>query len=85
MITLQYKRLRSITGAYKATSAKVLEAEAGLMPPDTDLDQAVLMSRNVPRCAEVISCAKKTARKKFRNKRGRRRQPGATPMEVKDA
>lgn len=85
MIILQYKRLRSITGAYKATSAKVFEAEAGLMPLDTYLDPAMLMSRNVPGYAEVISCAKETVRKKFCNKRGRRRQPGATSMVVKDA
>lgn len=55
------------------------------MPPDTYLVQAALISRNVPRCAEVISCAKETIRKKFRNKRERRRQPWATPMAVKDA
>lgn len=55
------------------------------MPLDSYLDQAVLMSRNVPGCAEVISCAKETVRKKFCNKRGRRKQPGVTPMAVKDA
>lgn len=68
--------LRSITGAYEARNVKVLEAESGVMPPDTCLDQTVLRSRNTPRCAEVINPAKETMRRKLRGKRGR--QPGNT-------
>ena len=34
LITLENKCLRSITGAYKATNIKALEAEAGVMPLD---------------------------------------------------
>ena len=60
LITVQYKCLRAITRAYEATNTKVLEAEAGVLPLDTDFDRTVLQSGNL-RCAEVI-----------RNKRGRR-------------
>lgn len=34
LTTLQNKSLRSITGAYRATNVKVLEAESGLIPLD---------------------------------------------------
>lgn len=85
LITLHRKCLRSITEAYKATNVKVLEAEAGVMPLDMYQDQTVLQSRNASRCAEVISHAKETIRKKLRGKKGRRRQAGATPIAVKNA
>ena len=81
--TLQNKCFRSSTGAYEATNEIFLKAEAGVMPLDTYLDQTVLQSRNVPRCAEVTSRAKETIRRKICSKRGRRRQAETTPMDQK--
>ena len=42
LIMLQNRCLRSITGAYKATNIRVLEAETGVIPLDLYLDQIVL-------------------------------------------
>lgn len=81
---LQKNCLRSIIGAYKATNIKVLEAESGVLPLDIYLDQAVLRSRDAPRCGEVIRPTKAKIRRKLRRKRRRERQPGATPMSIKD-
>lgn len=71
---LQNKCLQLIAGAYKATNIKVLEAEAeaGVIPLDIYFDQAVLRSRDAPKCQEVVTVAKKKIRLKLRNKRGRR-------------
>lgn len=55
---LQNKCLRSIIGAYKATNIKVLQPESGVLPLDIYLDQAVLRSRDAPRCSKVIRPAK---------------------------
>lgn len=84
LLPLQNKCLRSITGAYKATNIKVLEAESGVIPLDIYLDQITLKSRDKPRCSEVIKLEKTKIRGKLSNKRGRRRRPGATPMAIKD-
>lgn len=81
---LQNKCLRSVTGAYKATNINVLEAESGVMPLNLYLDQTILRSRYNPRCGEVLDHAKEILRRKLRGKRGKRRQPGATPMAVKN-
>ena len=85
LTVLQNKCLRSITGAYTATNVKVLEAEAGVIPVDIHLDQAVLRARDVQRCREVIWQAKEKIRRRLRGKRGRRSQPGDIPMLIKDA
>lgn len=81
--------LRSTTGAYKATSTKVLlaeaEAEAGVLLLDIYLDQSVLRARDAPRCQEVMISAKSEIHRRLKGKRGRRSQPGDTPMSVKDA
>lgn len=62
---LQNKCLQAITGAYKATSIKMLEAESGIIPLDVYLDQMVLKSRNNPRCEEVLDHAKESIRRKL--------------------
>ena len=74
-----------ITGAYKATNIKILEAEAGVIPLDIHLDQMVLRARDNQRCKEVICQAKEKIRRKLRGKRGRKSQPRDTPMGIKDA
>ena len=84
LVTLQNKCLSSITGAYKATNIEVLEAESGVIPLDIHLDQAVLRSREASRCSEIIKQAKAKIQRKLRGKRGRKHQPGATPMSIKD-
>lgn len=58
LVTLQNKCLRSITGAYKATNTKVLEAESGVVSLDLSLDQTVLRSRDAPQCSEVVEIGK---------------------------
>ena len=82
LVILQKKCLQSITGAYKATNIKVLEAESGVTPLDNYVDRAVLRSRNAPRCSEVMKRAKIKIRRKLRGKRGREGRPGATPMLI---
>ena len=84
LITLQNKCLRSITGAYKATNIRVLEAEASVIPLDLHLDQVVLRSRDTPKCTKIIELAKARIRRKLRGKRAKKRRPGATPMSTKD-
>lgn len=84
LVTMQNKWLRSITGAYRATNTRVLEAEAGVAPLDLHLDQVVLRSKNTPRCGETVKQAKAKIRQKLRGKRGRESQPGITPTETKD-
>ena len=85
LTTLQNKCLQLITGAYKATNIKVLEAEAGVIPLDIHLDQVVLRAKDNQRCKEVICQAKEKICRKLRGKRGRRSQPRDTPMVIKDA
>ena len=84
LITIQNKCLRSITGAYKTTNIKVLKAESGVILLDLHLDQMVLRSKTTPRCSKTIELAKARIRRKLRGKRGRKRQPGATPISSKD-
>ena len=84
LATLQNKCLRSITGTYKATNTKVLEAESGVIPLDIHLDQAVSRSRDAPRCSEIMKLAKARIRRKLHGKRRRERQPRATLMSTKD-
>ena len=52
---------------------------------DIHIDQTVLRAREVPRCSEVLKLAKARIKKKLQGKRGRKRQPRATPMSNKDA
>lgn len=85
LITLQNKCLRSITGAYRNTNTKVLEAESGETPLDIHLNQAVLRARDVQRCGEVICLARGKIRSRLRGKRGRRSQRKDTPRSVRDA
>lgn len=74
---LRNQCLRLITGAYKATNVKALEAEPGVMPLDKYLNQTVWSPRNSPRCAEVINFAQETIRTKLcGRKEGDKRQPG---------
>ena len=84
LLPLQNKCLRSITGAYKATNTKVLEAESGVIPLDIYLDQIILRSRDKPRCSEVIMLEKTKIRRKLSNRRGKKLRPKATPMAIKD-
>lgn len=84
LVTLQNKCLRSITGAYKATNTKVLEAESGVVQLDLHLNQADLRSRNTPQRREVVKLAKARIRQKLQGKRGRKYRSGATPMVIKD-
>ena len=72
LVTLQNKCLKSITGAYKATITKILEAELGVIPLDLYLDQAVLRSKNAPRCNEEVKSTKAKIRQKLQEKRGRK-------------
>lgn len=81
---MQNTCLRSITGAYKATNTKVLEAESGVIPLDLHLDQTVLRSRAIPRCSNTIELAKASIRRKLRSQRGRESQSSTTPMALKD-
>ena len=85
LTTLQNKCLQSITGAYKATNTKVLEAEAGVIPLDIHLDQIILRARDNQRCKKVIYQAKEKIHHKLKGKRGRRSQPKNTPIGIKDA
>ena len=87
LTTLQNKCLQSITGAYKATNTQVLEAEAGVIPLDIYLDQAVLKAKNPDawRCKEVICQAKEKVRHRLRDKRGKKSQPEDTLMLIKKA
>lgn len=84
LITLQNKCLGSITEAYKTTNIRVLEAEAGIILLDLHLDQIVLRSRDTPKCSKIIELTKARIKRKLRGKRGRKYQPGATPMSTKD-
>ena len=84
LVPLQNKCLRAITGGYKATNTQILEAEAGVIPLDIYLDQAVLRARNAHRCDEIIRSEKGKIRSRLRGRRGRRSQPGDTPMTVKE-
>ena len=47
-----------MTGTYKATNTKVLEADSGIIPFDIYLDQLTLKSRDNPRCSEIIKLQK---------------------------
>ena len=82
--SLQNKCLRSITGVYKAINTKVLKAESGVIPLDIYLDQITLKLRDKPRCIEVIKLEKTKIHGKLSNKRGKKRQPEATLVAIKD-
>ena len=84
LVTIQNKCLRLITGAYKATNIKVLEAESGVISLNLHLDQIVLRSRAILRCSKTIELAKARIKRKVKGKRGRKRQPEATLMSIKD-
>lgn len=77
--TMQTKCLRAITGAYKATNIKVLEAEAGVVPLDLYLDQAVLRSRDTPRCCEEVGLVKPRFEGNYGTKEGENISQGPLP------
>lgn len=59
LTTLQNKYLQLITRAYKATNIKALEAEAGVIPLDIHLDQAVLRARDNPKTQKIFMLGKR--------------------------
>ena len=59
--------------------------EIGQLSYRRDLDQPVLRSRDAQKCEETIILAKRSIRTKLKNRRGRRKEPGETPMTVKNA
>lgn len=67
---LQNICLRSITGAYKATNIRALEAESGVIPLGIHLDRALSKSREARRCNEVIATAEAKIRSRLKPRRG---------------
>ena len=85
LTTLQNKCLQLITKAYKTTNIQVLEAEAGVIPLNIHLDQAVLRVKNAERCKKVICQAKEKVHHKLRGKKERKSWSGDIPMRIKEA
>ena len=81
---VQNKCLRQVTGAYKATNTRELEAEAGVYPIQISLDLAVLRHQAFRGIHEVTRVGNKRIRAALRNKRGRRVTSTVAPAEEKE-
>lgn len=81
---IQNTCLRQVTGGYKATSVRVLEAEAGIPPLQITLDQAVLRNQALRGMHPVTKKGNAHIRRKLRPKRGRKREALETPTEEKE-
>lgn len=76
--------LRQVTGGYRATSVRVLEAEAGVPPLQITLDQAVLRNQALRGIHPVTKKSNAHMRRKLRPRRGRRPMVLETTAEEKE-
>ena len=80
---VQNKCLRHVSGAYKATNTRELEAETGVHPMQTSLDLAVLRHQALRGIHDVTKVGNTRIRRALRSKRGRRTTAKEAPAEEK--
>ena len=80
---IQNKCLRHVSGAYKATNTRELEAETGVYPIQTSLDLAVLRHQALRGMHDVTKVGNARIRRTLRSKRGRRTVTPEAPAEEK--
>ncbi len=82
--SIQNGCLRRVLGAYRATATRVVEAETGVPPLQTTLDQAVLRNQALRGIHPVTKIGNAQIRRKLKGRRGRKREALPTPTEEKE-